>query len=68
MQGEETLVSPRKFVYDSLRRNPKYLDKEIRGDEKKLLSLVKQDQQVQLALLTSISGIRIRIAFFNYWF
>jgi len=64
MHGEETLGLPSKFVYRSLRRNRKQLDKEIKGIEEKLLSLVKQDQQVQLTLLTSIPGIGIRTALF----
>jgi transposase len=64
MHGEETLGLPSKFVYRSLRRNRKHLDKEIKGIEEKLLSLVKQDQQVQLTLLTSIPGIGIRTALF----
>ncbi len=57
MHGEEALGIPSKFVYRSLRRNRKQLDKEIDGIEEKLLSLVKQDQQDQLSLLTSIPGI-----------
>ena len=64
MHGEEALGLPSKFVYRSLRRNRKHLDKEIKGIEEKLLSLVKQDQQVQLTLLTSIPGIGIRTALF----
>lgn len=64
MHGEETLGLPSKFVYRSLRRNRKHLDKEIKGIEEKLLSLVKQDQQRQLTLLTSIPGIGIRTALF----
>jgi transposase len=53
-------------------RIKKYLDKEILGIEKKLLSLVKQEQQVQLTLLTSIPGIglknRLIYACNNRWF
>lgn len=64
MHGEEILGLPSKFVYRSLRRNRKHLDKEIKGIEEKLLSLVKQDQQIQLTLLTSIPGIGIRTALF----
>jgi transposase len=64
MHGEETLGLPSKFVYRSLRRNRKHLDKEVKGIEEKLLSLVKQDQQHQLTLLTSIPGIGIRTALF----
>lgn len=57
MHGEEALGLPSKFVYRSLRRNKKQLDKEIKSIEEKLLSLVKEDQQHQLTLLTSIPGI-----------
>ncbi len=64
MHGEEVLGLPSKFVYRSLRRNRKHLDKEIKGIEEKLLSLVKQEQQHQLTLLTSIPGIGIRTALF----
>ncbi len=62
--GAAVLGLPSKFVYRSLRRNRKHLDKEIKGIEEKLLSLVKQDQQQQLTLLTSILGIAIRTALF----
>jgi hypothetical protein len=40
------------------------LDKEILGIEQKLLSLVKQDQQVQLTLLQSMSGIGLKTELF----
>ena len=43
MHGEEALGLPSKFVYRSLRRNRKHLDKEVKGIEEKLHSLVKQD-------------------------
>ncbi len=62
--GEEVLGIPSKYVYRSLKRIKKYLDKEILGIEKKLLSLVKQEQQVQLTLLTSIPGIEFKTALF----
>ena len=64
MHGEEALGLPSKFVYRSLRRNRKHLDKEVKGIEEKLLSLVKQEQQHQLTLLTGIPGIGIRTALF----
>lgn len=64
MHGEETLGIPSKFVYRSLRRNKKHLDKEITGIEQKILSLVKQEQQEQLTLLKSIPGIGERTALF----
>jgi len=57
LHGEEVLGLPSKFVYRSLRRNKKQLDKEIKGIEEKILTLVKEDQQAQLSLLTSIPGI-----------
>lgn len=47
MHGEETLGIPSKFVYRSLKRNRKHLDKEIVGIEERLLSLVKKVQQQQ---------------------
>jgi len=64
MRGEEALGIPSKFVYRSLRRNRKQLDREIKGIEEKLLSLIKQDQQQQLTLLTSIPGIGQKTALF----
>ena len=62
--GEEVLDIPSKFVYKSLKRDLKHLDKEILGIETRLLELVKQDQQVQLTLLKSIPGIGIKTALF----
>lgn len=64
MHGEEVLGMPSKSVYRSLRRNKKHLDKEIADIELKLLSLVKQEQQEQLTLLTSVPGIGIKTALF----
>ena len=64
IHGEDVLGIPSKYVYRSLTRIKKYLDKEILGIETKLLSLVKQDQQVQLTLLTSIPGIGLKTALF----
>ena len=64
LHGEEVLEKPSKFVYRSLKRNRKHLDKEIKGIEQQLLLLVKQEQQEQLTLLTSIPGIGVRTAFF----
>ena len=64
MHGEEVLGMPSKNVYRSLRRNKKHLDKEIAAIELKLLSLVKQEQQEQLTLLTSVPGIGIKTALF----
>ena len=64
IHGEDVLGIPSKYVYRSFIRIKKYLDKEILGIEKKLLSLVKQEQQVQLTLLTSIPGIGFKTALF----
>jgi len=64
MHGEETLGIPSKFVYRSLRRNRKHLDREIQAIEQKILSLVKEDQQQQLSLLISVPGIGQKTALF----
>ena len=64
LHGEEVLGIPSKYVYKSLKRNLKHLDKEIKGIEDRLLELVKQDQQQQLTLLTSIPGIGTKTALF----
>lgn len=64
LHGEETLGIPSKFVYRSLKRNVKHLQKEITAIEERLLDLVKQDQQHQLTLLKSIPGMGIKTALF----
>ncbi|NHN25401.1 IS110 family transposase [Flavobacterium jejuense] len=64
LHGEEVLGTPSKWVYRSLNRNKKHLDKEILGIEQKLLSLIKQDQQNQLTLLQSIPRIGLKTALF----
>ena len=64
MHGEEVLGIPSKFVYRSLRRNKKHLNTEIKILEAKILSLVKEDQQQQLSLLTSVPGISPKTALF----
>lgn len=64
LHGEEVLGIPSKYVYRSLKRDLKHLDKEVKGIEDRLLELVKQDQQQQLTLLTSIPGIGIKTALF----
>ncbi|WP_394751363.1 IS110 family transposase [Spongiimicrobium salis] len=64
IHGEVVLGVPSKFVYRSLIRNRKQLDKEIAAIESKILSLVKEDQQEQLTLLTSIPGIGQKTALF----
>jgi transposase len=64
LHGEEVLGVPSNWVYRSLKRDRKHLDKEILGIQSKLLSLVRQDQQAQLTLLQSIPGIGIKTALF----
>jgi len=64
IHGEQVLGIPSTFVYRSLQRTLKYLDKELRGIDEKLLSLVRQDQQQQLTLLKSIPGIGLKTALF----
>jgi len=64
MHGEEVLGIPSKFVYRSLRRNKKHLNREIEAIEAKVLSLVKEDQQQQLTLLTTVPGIGQKTALF----
>jgi transposase len=64
IHGEKTLGIPSKTVYDSQKRDLKHLQKEILVLEKRLLELVKQDQQEQLTLLQSIPGIGLKTALF----
>lgn len=64
IKGEESLGKPSLFVYTSLKRNLKHLDKEISGLETRLLKLVEQDQQNQLHLLQSIPGLGIKTALY----
>lgn len=64
LHGEEVLGIPSKYVYGSLKRDLKHLDKEIEGIEARLLELVKQDQQHQLTLLKSIPGMGMKTALF----
>ena len=64
IHGEAVLGIPSKFVYRSLIRNKKQLNKEVAAIESKILSLVKEDQQEQLTLLTSIPGIGQKTALF----
>lgn len=64
IHGEAVLGVPSSWVYRSLVRNKKHLDKEIKDIEAKLLSLVKQDQQEQLTLLQSIPGLGLKTALF----
>jgi len=64
IHGEETLGIPSAFVYRSLKRDLKHLKKEVDGIEKRLLKLVKEDQQEQLTLLKSIPGMGEKTALF----
>ena len=64
LQGEEVLGIPSRFVYRSLKRQLKHLNKEVEGLENRLLELVKRDQQDQLTLLKSIPGMGIKTALF----
>jgi hypothetical protein len=62
--GKEVLGTPSKFFYRSMRRNKKHLDKEISAMEEKILSLVKEDHQAHIKLLTSVLGISQKTALF----
>lgn len=64
LHGEQTLGVPSKFVYQSLKRDLKHLDKEINALEQRLLKLVKQEQQQQLTLLKGIPGLGTKTALF----
>lgn len=64
LHGEEVLGIPSKFVYRSLKRQLKHLNKEIGLLEDRLLELVKQDQKQQLTLLKSIPGVGVKTALF----
>lgn len=64
LHGEEVLGIPSRFVYRSLKRQLKHLNKEVEMIEKRLLELVKQDQQHQLTLLKSIPGMGVKTALF----
>ncbi|XLS28036.1 IS110 family transposase [Flavobacteriaceae bacterium M23B6Z8] len=64
LHGEKALGIPSKFVYRSLIRNLKHLNREIELLEGRLLELVKQDQQQQLTLLKSIPGMGVKTALF----
>lgn len=64
MHGEETLGIPSRFVYRSLKRDRKHLDRELAGIEQRLLELVRQEQQHQLTLLRTVPGIGTKTALF----
>ncbi|MEQ3656670.1 MAG: transposase [Dokdonia sp.] len=64
IHGEQVLGIPSAFVYRSLQRDLKHLEKEIKAIELRLLRLVKKEQQEQLSLLTGIPGIGPKTALF----
>lgn len=64
LKGEEALGIPSKFVYKSLQRDLKHLNKEVKGIEDRLLALVKQEHQEQLTLLKTIPGMGVKTALF----
>lgn len=64
LHGEEVLGIPSKYVYNSLKRDLKHLDKEVNGIEVRLLELVKQEHQQQLSLIKSIPGMGVKTALF----
>jgi transposase len=55
---------PSSIVYRSLHRTRKYLEKEVKAIEEKLLSLLNDDQQKQFTSLKSIPRIREKTALF----
>jgi len=60
--GEKTLGKPSKTVYHSLNRMLKSIKREVQVLEKRLLELVKEEQQDQLTLLKSIPGMGVKTA------
>jgi len=60
--GEKTLGKPSKIVYHSLNRMLKSIKREVQVLEKRLLELVKEEQQDQLTLLKSIPGMGVKTA------
>lgn len=64
IHGEKALGFLSRSVLKSLENNLKHLQKEISVLEKRLLELVKNDQQQQLTLLQSIPGIGLKTALF----
>lgn len=64
LHGEEILGIPSKFVYRSLKRDLRHLNKEVTGIEDRLLELLKREQQHQLTLLKSIPGMGVKTALF----
>lgn len=57
IHGEEVLGTPSKVVLSSLKRSLKYLQKEMKKIEEKLLELVKKEHQELLTLVETIPGI-----------
>ena len=64
IHGEKVLGKPSSFVFNSLERDLKHLNKEVKGIEDRLLKLVKKEQQEQLTLLKSIPGMGDKTALF----
>ncbi|AOW22059.1 transposase [Urechidicola croceus] len=64
IHGEKVLGEPSKYVFNSLKRDLKHLNKEVKGIEDRLLKLVKKEQQDQLTLLKSIPGMGMKTALF----
>ncbi|RMA56812.1 IS110 family RNA-guided transposase [Ulvibacter antarcticus] len=62
IHGEEVLGIPSKFVFRSLRRDLKHLNKEIAMMDKKLMQIVLRYYGEQFSLLFSIPGIGIQTA------
>ena len=62
IHGENTLGVPSKLVLKSLQKSLKFLRKEMQILEDKLLELVKQTQQKELALLKTIPGMGTKTA------
>ena len=62
VHGEKTLGKPSKIVYHSLNRMLKSIKREVQVLEKRLLELVKEEQQDQLTLLKSIPGMGVKTA------
>lgn len=57
LHGEDVLGNPSKVVVSSLKRSLKYVQKEMKSLEEKLLILVKQSHQEVLTRLKTIPGI-----------
>ncbi len=64
LHGEKVLGVPSKIVFKSLERELKHLKKEMKLLEDHLMSLVKQEHQVELSLLKTIPGLGNKTALF----